>query len=119
MDKLTLLLTWLAGHADALIAIAVILGGAIQTMRATHSFRQGLAALMLRAEKAQASGTLPGGPELMNLVVQVAQARLVPMLPLWLRPLFNADRVRAIAQAVYDASRELIVGTAIPTPNNP
>jgi len=91
-------------------AIIAVLLAAVATLRTTGSLRQGLLALMLQADRARRKGLLGpiDGPQVMDLVIQVAMSRLVPRLPALIRPLITADRLRAIAQRLYDLSLDYL-----------
>jgi hypothetical protein len=108
------LLDWILGNPDTAGMIAgaviVILLAAVATLRATGSLRQGLLALMLQADRARRHGQLGpiDGPQVMELVIQAAMASLVPKLPLWLRLMVTADKLRTTAQRLYDLSLDYL-----------
>lgn len=91
-------------------AVIATLLAAVATLRATGSLRQGLLALMLAADRARRQGKLGpiDGPQVMDLVIQAAMTRLVPRLPALIRPLITADRLRAVAQRLYDLSLDYL-----------
>ncbi|WP_374713119.1 hypothetical protein [Symbiobacterium terraclitae] len=91
-------------------AIIAVLLAAVATLRTTGSLRQGLLALMLQADRARRKGLLGpiDGPQVMDLVIQVAMSRLVPRLPALIRPLITAERLRAVAQRLYDLSLDYL-----------
>lgn len=94
--------------AGAVVTLLVVL---VATLRVTGSLRQGLLALMLQAEKMRRKGQLVGvidGPQVMDLVIQWALATMVPRLPAFVRPLITAERLRSMAQRLYDLSLDYL-----------
>jgi len=91
-------------------AIVAVLLVTIATIRTTGSLRQGLLALMLAADRARRKGLLGpiDGPQVMDLVIQAAMTKVVPRLPAIIRPLITPDRLRAIAQRLYDLSLDYL-----------
>lgn len=73
-------------------------------------FKQALLALMLRAQKAareERYGPIDG-PQLMDAVVQVAMAQIVPRLPLVVRSFVTESQVRVAAQQLYNWARDWV-----------
>jgi len=91
-------------------AIVGILLVTIATLRTTGSLRQGLLSLMLAADRARRQGKLGpiDGPQVMDLVIQAAMTKVVPRLPAIIRPLITPDRLRALAQRLYDLSLDYL-----------
>lgn len=91
----------------ALVAILLV---TLATIRTTGSLRQGLLALMLAADRARRKGQLGpiDGPQVMDLVIQAAMAKVVPRLPAIIRPLITPERLRALAQGLYDLSLDYL-----------
>lgn len=111
---LTNLWNWiLANPAEAgglvalLITAAVVL---VQTLRAKGSLREALLAAMLRFERDRRKGHIDpvDGPQIMSMVVNWAWATVVPRLPFWLRPMITPERLQTWAQALFDASLDLL-----------
>jgi len=109
------MLDWILTHpeaagvvAGAVVTLLIVLAA---TLRVTGSLRQGLLALMLQAEKMRRKGQLGeviDGPKVMDFVIQWAMATLVPRLPAFVRPLITPERLRAIAQRLYDLSLDYL-----------
>jgi len=109
------MLDWILTHpeaagvvAGAVVTLLIVLAA---TLRVTGSLRQGLLALMLQAEKMRRKGQLGDvidGPKVMDVVIQWAMATLVPRLPAIIRPLITPDRLRALAQRLYDLSLDYL-----------
>lgn len=94
--------------AGAVVTLLIVLAA---TLRVTGSLRQGLLALMLQAEKMRRKGQLGeviDGPRVMDFVIQWAMATLVPRLPAFVRPMMTADRLRTLAQRLYDLSLDYL-----------
>lgn len=107
------MLNWiLANPTEAGAYAGVILGILLAAFSVwkVAGFRQGLLALMLRAERARRHGQLGpvDGPQVMDLVIQWALTYLVPGLPAWLRPVFTPDRIRAMAQGFWNLMLDLL-----------
>lgn len=109
---------WIMANTDLIALLASILLVFVETLRATGELRQGLLALMLRAEKAVAEGEFGpnvSGPQIMDKVVAMAMERVVPKLPRYLRVFVTESVVRWLAHRVYEyAKRYLKDGKLLP-----
>jgi|GEM_PF-6166650 len=103
---------WVLGHPDevALLAGFLVTAAALVYRQGWVGVRLALLELMHAAERARRKGLLPvDGPAVMDWVVRRAMSDIVPRAPLWLRPSLTEQRVRGLAQRLFDKMSALTV----------
>lgn len=113
---------WVLDNWDLMGVVLGIVFTAVEVVRATGNLRQGLLSLMLQAEKAAGKGELGGitGTAIMDAVVTLAMQRIVPRLPVYVRPFVTEARVRTVALWVYEHTREYLEhGRLLPPESTP
>lgn len=107
------MLNWILNNPVETGALAGVILGILFTVIGVwkvKGFRQGLLMLMLRLDRARRQGQLGpvDGPQVMALVVNWAMTRLVPGLPIFLRPFVTPARIEQWAQGLFDGTLDLL-----------
>ncbi len=107
---------WILAHPDEtgylvsfLVTALVIMAAALLRQRGLAGIRESLKGLMLLAERKRRKGELPfDGPQVMDWVIRQALIYVVPAAPRLLRPFLTEQRLRLLAQTLFDKATDWI-----------